>query len=189
MSLLAWHRSGIRRADFRSRRSLKAAAVGARLRRRNCHVPAFRSRCERLLLPFGTNALGLRHATPACRGDSPDPRARSAGRAQHDLGIRPRDGSLASAPRLPGDRRAEGGNDRPLRLPPLAPGDHGTVLEGGQLLRPALVARRGLVSRSVPAAQPREAGRRGEPELSLPPARTRAGSSPGPGREARRSPP
>ena len=60
------------------------------------------------------------------------------------------------APRLPRDRRAEGRDDGALRLPPLAPGDQWAVLEGGQLLRPALDAGRGLVPRPVPAADERD---------------------------------
>ena len=73
-------------------------------------------------------------------------------------------------------RRPEGGHDGALRVPPLASRDHRAVVEGGELLRPALVARAGVVPRAVPPAERDTARRRGEPELPLPPARARSAS-------------
>ena len=93
-----------------------------------------------------------------------------------------------AAARLPHHRRAEGGYDRALRLPAPAPGNHRPVVEGGQLLRPPLRARRGLVPRELPehapGARPR---RRGEPELHVPSARPGARGRARPGREADRA--
>ena len=60
---------------------------------------------------------------------------------------------LRPLPGLPDPRRAEGRHDRALRLPAPAPDDHRPVLEGGQLLRPALRARAELVPRQLPESR------------------------------------
>ena len=173
VSLLAWRRSGIRGRGF----PIAQIPEGVRCRGRNC------------LTIGAVPAVGFRDAPTPCRGDPEDPRARSQGGAERGLGLRSGDRTMAAPPGLPRHRGAEGGDDRALRLPPLASRDHRAVVEGGELLRPALVARRAVVSRPVPPPPERQAGRRGEPQLPLPPARTRAGSSRGPEREARRPPP
>ena len=98
-------------------------------------------------------------------------------------------GLLHSSVQLPRARGAEGRHDRAVRVPALASRDHRAVVEGGELLRPALVARRGVVSRPL-SAPPTRAGwsaRRARATSSTrsPP----SGLERGPGREADRSPP
>src|SRR5512132_1209751 len=117
--------------------------------------------------------VGLRDAAPARRDDPSCSGARSQGGAERRLDVRSTDRALAATPRLPGDRCAEGRDDGAVRVSPLASGDHRPVLEGGELLRPALVAGRGVVPRPVPAPRRRPARGRGEPELPVPSARPR----------------
>ena len=170
------------RADSRSRRSLKASAVAAATADRRGDTCAVPGSCA--------PAVGFRDAPTPRRGDPADPRARAQGRRGTRSGAsagRPHDGG-------PSRTSSSSGRRRPAR-PPCTPTSAGTpaitgpVVEGGELLRPALVARRGVVPRPVSPPPGRQAGRRGEPQLPLPPARARAGSSRGPGREARRPPP
>src|SRR6187402_583765 len=111
------------------------------------------------------------HAPDADRGHPADPGPRPEGRSQHDLGVGAVDRALAGPAGLPRDRRAEGRHDGALHVPPLAPVDPRAVLEGGQLLRPALGEGRRLVPRPASASRRGEDRRRGQPELHLPPAR------------------
>src|SRR6185436_20987263 len=151
--------------------------------------PSSSSSVDRLRSPVDEVAVALRFAgaPPARRVDPARPGARSQGRPQRDLELRPSNVALAAAPGLPRDRGPEGRNDRAVRLSPLAPRHHRAVMEGGQLLRPPLVARRGLVPRSVPRAGRGTPRGRGKPELPLPPARARARPLARPGREADRA--
>ena len=65
--------------------------------------------------------------------------------------LRAHDSAAAAAAGLPDHRGAEGGDNCALRVPALASRDHRAFLQGGQLLRPSLRARGGLVSRAPPA--------------------------------------
>src|SRR6476659_5155036 len=151
--------------------------------------PSSSSFLDRLRSPVDEVAVPLRFpgAPPARRVDSARPRARSQGRSERDLDLRPRHLALAAAAGLPRDRSPEGRDDRAVRVSPLAPRHHRALLEGGQLLRPPLVARRGLVPGPVPPSGGRAARGRGKPELPLPPARARARPFTRPGRKADRA--
>ena len=66
--------------------------------------------------------VGSGRCVAPARREDPEARApRSRGRAQRRVGVRPRHRAVSPAPRLPDRRRAEGRNDRALRVPPLAP--------------------------------------------------------------------
>ena len=135
--------------------------------------------------PMSRPAIGFHAATP-CRGDpeAPEPVRKVARNA---VGLRSRDRTMAAPPGLPRHRRRRLGPRLSTRTLAGTPAITGPSWKE-ELLRPPLVARRGVVSRPVPL---RPGGRLiGEASPSylfhpLAPERARAG----PGREARRPPP
>src|SRR6266542_5347356 len=118
----------------------------------------------------------------AARGTDPDDSGSGAcRRPECRLDVWTRDGCGPSSARFSDRRRAEGRHDRSVRVSAQASGGHRPAVEGGQLLRPSLLARRRVVPGSLPqqAVPPGRAGpgrcrpgrRRGQPELPVPPAR------------------
>ena len=165
---------------------------GERVLGQGLPLPRLRCRGSSQIGPSTRSQSPLRFpgAPPARRVDPARPGARSQGRPERRSG---RYGRATSRWRpLPdflviGAQKA--GTTALYAYLRWHPGITGPVVEGGQLLRPPLVARRGLVPRAVPAAGGRAARGRGEPELPLPPARARARPLARPGREADRARP
>ena len=75
---------------------------------------------------------------------------RSGGRAQRRVGVRPRNRSVSPAPRLPVSAPRRLGRLRLYAYLRWHPSITGPVVEGGQLLRPPLRARRALVPGQLP---------------------------------------
>ena len=176
---------GLRAASARACASRRAPRT-ARSRRSKIHRAASRSACSGTRRPGRTCGCSRRSSARRRTTARPVERPRRArpdaagpgprGAPQRRLDLRPRHLGRSPAAGLPDPRRAEGRHDRALLVPAPAPVDHRALVEGGQLLRPPLRARRGVVPRQLPeqGAHARQARRRGEPELPLPPAGTAA---------------
>src|SRR6266480_526685 len=154
----------------------------------SCHVSSFFFFNHTATTEIYT--LSLHDALPIwprdVRADAPGPGP--GGPAQRRVDLLQGHGFSPAAAGLPDPRRAESRDDRALRLPAAAPADRGPYVEGGQLLRSPLRARRGVVPRELPEHAARSwPRRRGEPELCLPPARARAGRGARAGGEADRA--